>query len=86
MKPKIHKSLPIVLIESVDHCMDTPNNLNENNMRFHVVGILFAETKRAWYVCTWLMGGDYRDHNNEGFMILKIPGSKLKVLGHLNEK
>ena len=32
MKPKFHKKLPIVVIETIDHCMDVPNNLNENSI------------------------------------------------------
>ncbi len=84
-KPRFHPKLPIVLIESVDHCMDTPVKLDEKNMQFHVVGVLFAETKKAWYLASWIMNKDYNDHNNEGFMILKMPGSKLKVLGYLNK-
>jgi len=86
MKPKFHKKLPIVVIETIDHCMDVPNNLNENSMKFHVIGVLFAETKKAWYIASWIFNKDYTDNNNEGFMILKIPGSKIKILGHLNEK
>jgi hypothetical protein len=86
MKPKFHKKLPIVLIEAVDHCMDVPVNLNENNMVFNTVGILFAETKNAWYVCSWMFQKRYEDANNEGFMIIKTPGAKLTILGHLNDK
>lgn len=86
MRPKFHKKLPIVLIENVDHCMDTPLNLNENKMKFHVTGVLFAETKRAWYVASWIFNKDYEDANNEGFMILKMPGAKIKVLGYLTHE
>lgn len=83
MKPKMHKDLPIVLIEAVDHCMDTPRNLREDLMKFEVVGVLFAETKDAWYLCSWLFSRDINDGNNEGFMIVKTPGAKLTVLGKL---
>lgn len=81
MKPKMHKDLPIVLIEAVDHCMDTPRNLREDQMKFQVVGILFAETKDAWYLASWLFMHDINDANNEGFMIVKTPGAKITVLG-----
>ena len=80
-----HKKLPIVVITATDHCMDTPNNLNENNMEFKVVGVLFAETKQAWYLATWILGNNLSDDNNEGFLILKTKNSKIKVVGYLGE-
>lgn len=81
MKPKLHKDLPIVLIQAIDHCMDTPRNLREDVMKFQVVGILFAETKDAWYLASWLFMKDINDANNEGFMIVKTPGATITVLG-----
>jgi hypothetical protein len=86
VKVKYHKSLPIVVIEAIDHCMDTPRNLREDVMKFHVTGILFAETKDAWYLASWLFMKDINDANNEGFMIVKTPGAKLTVLGHVNNE
>ena len=82
---KYHKKLPIVLITEHDHCMDTPDNLDEKKMEFKVVGVLFAETKYAWYIATWILGNNLLDQNNEGFLILKTAKSKIKILGYLNE-
>lgn len=86
-KSKIyHKRLPIVVITSYDHCMDVPGNLDEEKMQFNVVGVLFAETNYAWYLATWILGNNLLDDNNEGFLILKTPRSKIKIVGYLNKK
>lgn len=86
LKVVMHKTLPVVVIEAIDHCMDVPRSLREDNMKFHVTGILFAETKDAWYLASWLFMKDINDANNEGFMIVKTPGAKITVLGHVNNE
>jgi len=83
---KFHEKLPIVVITAVFHCMDKPNALNEGGMEFKAIGILFAETKNAWYLANWIFGDNLADDNNEGFLIIKTPGAKLKVVGYLQEK
>jgi hypothetical protein len=86
MSKKFHEKLPIVVITAVDHCMDKPSALSEELMEFKAIGVLFAETDNAWYLANWIFGDNLADDNNEGFLIIKTPGAKLKVVGYLEER
>lgn len=85
MSKKFHKRLPIVIITAVDHCMSTPVELDEADMGFKAIGVLFAETKKAWYLANWIFGENLADKDNEGFLIIKTPGAKIKIIGYLNK-
>jgi len=86
MSKKFHEKLPIVVITAIDHCMDKPSALSEEGMEFKAIGVLFAETSNAWYLANWIFGDNLVDDNNEGFLIIKTPGAKIKTIGYLDEK
>lgn len=80
---KHHKKLPVVLITAADHYMASPHQQDNNLPVFSVVGILFKETKTTLHLATWVMGNNLSDEENEGFLIIKTPGYRKKVIGYV---
>jgi hypothetical protein len=72
------KKGPLVHISFLDHAMDTSDKAAP--IECDVFGVLYKEDKKAYYVASWVCGKDPFDHNSETFVVVKMPGVKIKRL------
>lgn len=73
-----------VVIEFEDHCQGSADS---EPIPCEVVGVLYKEDKKAYYVACWIADGCL-DHNTEQFVILKSAVSRvvrLKPQGSLRK-
>ncbi len=84
MKKVKKNKLPVVCISALDHFSEKPCNHSQLDPTFDVVGLLYKETKEAWYLATMVFEKNLADENNEGFVFIKTLGAKIKVIGYVS--
>lgn len=69
---------PLVRVEFDDHSECTGEN--PDLIECVVFGVLTKETKKAYYVCSWIASGELEGPNNITYCILKSAVTKFSVI------
>lgn len=73
------KRLPIVQIDFPDHCSATGDNAEA--IPCTAFGILYEETDLVYKVCSWVSARTLKDSDSDVYIIVKVPGIRIRKLG-----
>lgn len=63
------QKLPLVRIDFDDHAQTTGGEAN--HVTCTVFGILYRESKKAYYVTSWISDGEFNGINSDTYCVLK---------------